>query len=276
MLTVGLAIALPLAMVACGTDDGGGDTATADAGSSPSSAADDLAGTSWVLSGIQVPQDDGTDSATGVVAGRDAPTLTFAADGQGFGSTGCNRFTATWSQDGGSVAIEVGAVTQAACAGEELNRQEADYLRLLDAVDTVETSEDTLRLTAGEDGALEFDAALSDLAGTAWQATGVNNQTGGVESTELTTSITAEFADDGTVSGFSGCRGYTGSYEAADGSLSVTDISLDGPECSGDEAELEASYVAALQNASTFAIEGSTLNLRDSEGATQVNYALRP
>ena len=275
MMAVGLAVLMPLAVLGCGAETSESST---DPGSATAAGTADLTGTSWLLSAIEVQPDDSGDStaAIAVVAGRDAPTLTFAADGRAFGSTGCNRFTATWSQDGGSISIEVGAVTQAACVGEELNRQEADYLRLLDAVDTAEVSQDALRLIAGADGALDFDAALADLAGTAWQATGVNNQTGGVESTALTSSVTAEFADDGTISGFSGCRDYTGSYEATDGSLTVTDVSLDGPECSGDEAVLEGSYVAALQNASTFTIEGSTLNLRDSEGATQVNYSLRP
>lgn len=254
---LGLLLPAALALAACG-----GDT--------PQAGTDlDLEGSSWTLSSLVT---DG--SQTPVV---DESTLVFASDGEVAGSTGCNRFTGRWQQDGSALTITVGATTLAACASPELNQQEQQLIDALGRTAAVRQSDDSLELLDDQrEVLLVYQASLSELTGTAWQATGVNNQTGGVESTALTSSVTAEFADDGTVTGFSGCRDYTGSYEAADGTLSVTDISLDGPECSGDEAVLEAGYVAALQNTSTFTIEGSTLNLRDSDGATQVNYSLRP
>ncbi len=254
-----LSLLVPAALIlaACGSD-------TPEAGTDL-----DLEGSSWTLSSLSV---DG--SPTPAVG---ESNLVFAADGEVAGSTGCNRFTGEWQQDGSALTIAVGATTLAACVSPELDEQEQRLIEALGQTAVVRQSDDSIELLdEQQDVVATYRASPSGLAGTAWQATGVNNQSGGVESTALTPSVTAEFADDATMSGFSGCRNYTASYETTDGSLTVTDVALDGAECSGDEAALEASYVAALENASTFTIEGSTLNLRDSEGATQVNYSLRP
>jgi heat shock protein HslJ len=254
---LGLLLPAALVLAACGSD-------------SPEAGTDlDLEGSAWTLSSLV------TDGSQAPAVGES--TLLFAPGGEVAGSTGCNRFTGRWQQDGSELTITVGATTLAACASPELNEQEQQLIEALGGTAAVRQSGDSLELLDDQrDVLLVYQASLSELTGTAWQATGVNNQTGGVESTALTSSVTADFADDGTVSGSSGCREYRGVYEAADGSLSVTDISLQGTECSGDEAALEASYVAALQNTSTYTIEGSTLHLRDGEGATQVNYSLRP
>jgi heat shock protein HslJ len=238
---------------ACGT--GGDDGAEA-------TTVGDLTGTSWVLEtlpGDAVPEAEST--------------LSFAEDAQAFGSTGCNRFTATWQQDGAALTLQLGAVTQMACS-PSLADQEQAVLSALADVATAEAGEQSLSLLDSSGAQLLLYAAgVSDLAGTAWTATGVNNQAGGVESTALTETATAEFAEDGTLGGFTGCRGFTAQWQASDGTISITDVTTDGPECDGDEAALEQNYLAALSNAATFAIEGSTLNLRDSDGATQVDYA---
>lgn len=258
-----LVVALPVVLLACGSDSGDATNA---------GASTDLTGTSWILSSL-----DAADADVGpAVVGEAELTLTFGPDGQASGATGCNRFTARWVQDGRGLSITVGAVTQAACATDELQSQEAAYLRALGSVDSADATANALTLSAADASAtLEFDAAISDLAGSAWEATGINNQTGGVESTALTSSVTAEFSENGLVTGFSGCRDYTGTYETDGEALSIADVTLDGPDCEGDVSALEADYVAALANAATFSIEGSTLNLRDTGGATQVNYSLR-
>lgn len=256
-LALPLAPMLVLGLIACGGSDTG-------AGASVN-----LEESSWVLSSTTVDGDVVPASAVGEA------TLTFGADGRASGSTGCNRFTATWSQDGDSLAIQVGAVTQAACLSPELALQEQAILALLPQTSLAEVLEGELRLkdSAGST-LLDYIAGLDGLANTSWSATGVNNQTGGVESTALTSSVTAVFAADGTMSGSTGCRDYTAFWDADADSIVITDVVPAGQTCSGEQATLEASYVAALESAATFILEGSALNLRDSDGATQVNYSL--
>lgn len=253
-------------LLGCGSDDGTS-AETTDETTAPAPA--DLTGTSWVLESYAADAD-----SVPAVAGAEA-TLQFADDGVLFGSTGCNRFTGSWTQDGDAVVLETGATTLVGCVDPEAAAQEQALLTLLPQAATVEQADDSLALLDADGSTLlTYTAGLADLAGTSWTATGINNQTGAVESSELTPTATAVFDEDGTVSGLTGCREFTGSWQTEGDTISVTDVTTEGDECTGDAATLEERYLAALEAASTFAIEGSTLNLRDSEGATQVNYSL--
>ena len=238
--------------------------------SSPQAGTDlDLEGSSWVLSTLTV---DGVEAPAVPAA---TSTLVFGPDGEVSGSTGCNRFIGEWEQDASALTISVAGSTMAACAAPELSEQEQLLLEALAQTGSARQAEETLELLDGDGTVLlSYDASLTQLGGTSWQATGVNNRSGGVESTALTSSVTAQFGDDGEISGFSGCRDYTGSFVASEDVIEVTDISLVGDECSGDPAALEANVVAALEASQTFTIEGATLTLRDSEGATQLSCQL--
>jgi heat shock protein HslJ len=249
------AIALPtLLLAACGTS-------TPQAGTERA-----LDGSSWVLSSVTVDQ-----VAVAADAGASS-TLVFAPDGQVSGSTGCNRFVGEWQQDGTTLAITAGATTLAACASPALTEQEQRVLEAFAQTEAARQSDETLDLLDGDGAVLAtYTESTTDLAGSTWQATGVNNQSGGVESSALTESVTAKFGDDGVLTGFSGCRGYTARYEATGGMIAVTDIAFDGDHCSGAEAVLEQNVAAAFAASRTYAIEGTTLNLRDNDGATQLN-----
>jgi heat shock protein HslJ len=238
--------------------------------SSPQAGTDlDLEGSSWVLSTLTV---DGVETPAVPAA---TATLVFGPDGEVSGSTGCNRFIGEWEQDASALTISVAGSTMAACAAPELSEQEQLLLEALAQTGSARQTGETLELLDGDSTVLlRYDASLTQLGGTSWQATGVNNRSGGVESTALTSSVTAQFGDDGEISGFSGCRDYTGRFVASEDVIEVTDISLVGDECSGDPAALEANVVAALEASQTFTIEGATLTLRDSEGATQLSCQL--
>ena len=247
---------------------------TTDATDDPSSTTEastsvDLTGSSWLLTSFTNAGGEASDAAA-----SSESTLTFLADGEAAGSTGCNRFAATWAQDGSALSIESGPVTLMACADPDVDAQEQAVLAALPSVASFEQVGDALTLLDESGGdLLAYRAGIDDLAGTSWVATGVNNQTGGVESTAATSDVTATFADDGTVSGFTGCRDYSGQWTSDDDEISVIEVATEGDACTGEQATLEDNYLQALANASTIQLEGSTLNLRDSEGATQVTFA---
>src|SRR6478672_7888201 len=110
-----LLVWLPVVMVlaACGSDT----PAATSGASSSSSGGGALAGTSWALSSYQGP-----DGNAGVPAVPDANApLAFTTDGTVNGSTGCNQFSGSYTESGNSLSIELGPMTQIACANPLVN-----------------------------------------------------------------------------------------------------------------------------------------------------------
>ena len=116
---------------------------------------------------------------------------------------------------------------------------------------------------------------MSTLAGTSWQATGINNGKEAVVSQEGTEKVTAQFGADGTLSGSGGCNTYSGPYTTS-GADQITIGALASTEmaCPEPAMEIEQMYFAALANVATYQIEGTTLTLRDAGGATQAAFTL--
>jgi hypothetical protein len=65
----------------------------------------------------------------------------------------------------------------------------------------------------------------------------------------------------GTVNGSGGCNAFSGGYKANGAALSF------GPQ------DQETQYLAALQNAATYQVQGLSLEMRDANGALQVEFA---
>lgn len=264
LLAPAILLAGVLVMSGCGST-------SAPTGSEPVATAQ-LAGTSWVLESYAGP--DG--AAVAATTSGDVGTLVFAADGSFAGSTGCNRMAGTYAQDGASLTMASGPMTLRACEGPVAD-QEAAIVAALPLV-TSFTLEDTLVLQDA-DGAtlLTYAAGLSSLAGTSWQATGINNGKEAVVSQVGTEKVTAVFGDDGTLSGTGGCNTYSGPYTTSGtdqitiGALAATEMA-----CPEPAMEIEQMYFGALGNVATYRIEGTTLTLRDADGATQASFTLVP
>ena len=101
----------------------------------------DLAGTSWDL----IAYNNGTggfESAWG-----DEPvTAAFADDGTLSGSAGCNSYNTSWEADDGSIEMGPAASTKMMCADEQIMKQEARYLELLDLAETYRVDAGTLEM----------------------------------------------------------------------------------------------------------------------------------
>jgi heat shock protein HslJ len=92
------------------------------AGNSPA-AGSELWGTSWRLVEVQ-----GAAALEGIEA-----TLEFPEPGRVAGNGSCNRFSGSVELTGNSVMVRQLAATRMACIEPAANRQEADYLRALEA-----------------------------------------------------------------------------------------------------------------------------------------------
>ncbi len=131
---------LTILVVAACDSTGSGSNATPE----PTSAAD-LAGTSWTLVSV---------GGTPVVEGS-GPHLTFGADGNASGSTGCNSMSGNYATDGAALTFGPLMTTRMACEAD-LMVQETAVLEALEAVSGWEIDADgLLHLTGGTELVLQ-------------------------------------------------------------------------------------------------------------------------
>jgi heat shock protein HslJ len=252
-------VVLVLLVNACGDDD---DDQPRRASPTPT----DLAGTKWVLSSYVTADED--------VGAAAIAALDFAGDANTIsGTTGCNSFGGTYAQDGDHLTIELGPTTLVACTDDAVAAQERAIVEGMARVASFTAEGKLALLDEGGAAVLIYDPNTAGLEGTSWTATGVNNGTGGVQTTELTATISAAFAADGALSGFAGCNQYNATYETsgADG-LTITNLATTRKACVEEAMTLESQYTAALAKVTTYSLSGGTLTLRDATGATQATF----
>jgi heat shock protein HslJ len=194
-------------------------------------------------------------------------------DGTVSGTGGCNRYSAGYEVDGSSLTIGPPAATLIACEEPQGSVEQAFFIALGETA-SYSTDESSLTLSDGDgEPLLVFDVAEPvSLTGTEWSATGVNNGKEAVVSLAEGTTLTATFADDGTLSGSAGCNRFTGGYTTNGDSIEIGPLASTRKACEPDVMTQEAAYLAALENATTVTIDGSTLELRDADGALQVSF----
>jgi heat shock protein HslJ len=226
--------------------------------------AGDLTGQVWVLSAI-------TDQS--LVPGSSITAL-FTSDGKVGGSAGCNQYSGAYKTSGDNLQISSPlASTMMACA-QELMDQESAYLKALGEVQTFKVAGDTLTLRdANQKSALVYKAQSQDLAGTSWEVISYNNGKQAVTSVLATTTLTAEFGKDGNLTGNSGCNTYKGTYTAAGGRITIGPLATTRMACSQEIMDQETQYLAALQTAATYRVEGTGMELRTQEGALAVDFS---
>jgi heat shock protein HslJ len=225
-----------------------------------------LEGTTWLMKSY----DNGT-SMVNVPQGV-YPDAVFA-DGKVSGILVCNSYTGGYTQSGSSLTISGLATTMMACPDTTAGVEEQMAAAMQKAA-TYTASAASLKIydSSGKN-VLVYQAAPKDtLSGTSWTATGVNNGKGAVESVAAGTTITATFGADGQLSGSAGCNQYTATFTSADGTIVIGPIAGTRMACDPAVSDQETAYLAALDAAATYKVQGSTLELRDDTGAIQVSY----
>ncbi len=112
-----------------------------------------------------------------------------------------------------------------------------------------------------------------DLTGAAWLVTGYNNGKQAVVSPLVGSEITAAFSSAGKLTGSAGCNQYTADYEIKGSSIQVGPPATTRKMCAEPAGVMdqEAQYLAALQTASSYHLEGDRLDMRTSDGALAVS-----
>jgi heat shock protein HslJ len=88
------------------------------------------------------------------------------------------------------------------------------------------------------------------------------------------TTITASFADAGTVSGSAGCNNYVATCQVAGKNIAIGKPAKGATTCGSPTGVMdqETVYLSNLQSASTYAIESDALTLYDLKGNILVTY----
>lgn len=202
-------------------------------------------------------------------------TAEFTADGKVAGSAGCNRYTGTYIVSGNAITFSSPMASTMMMCEQAVMDQETAYFKALAQAKTFAINGDKLTLAGEDKSALAvYQAQSQDLAGTSWVATGYNNGKQAVVSTLSGTTLTAEFGKDGNIAGNSGCNNYTGAYKVNGAEIAIGPLASTMMACSDPAGvmEQEAQYLAALQSAATYQIEGNVLELRTKDGALAANF----
>jgi heat shock protein HslJ len=242
---------LVLGIAGCGGDDG--------TDAEPPS----FVGVPWVLS-------SGID-----VAGweRIAPSVVFKDETVG-GSTGCNRFTASYTVDGDSLELGTIASTQMACPPPADDVERA-YLAALDQVAGWGVDGDELVLL--DDGGAELLRYRAASPIGEWEATAFLTGNA-VKSLLPGTTITATFAEGGKLSGSSGCNRYTASFTTDRGRIEISPPASTRMHCAEPKGvmEQEAAYLAVLPSAVEYRVDGDSLALLTADGTYVASFARAP
>ena len=220
-----------------------------------------LAGTAWIMA-----------SLNGALPVADAAvTLQFGMDGTASGSDGCNRYTTMYNQLGDALTfMQPMAGTMMACS-DPIMAQAAEYQKALAAVTRFTMSARQLVLFAGNDIVLTYIADVQELDGTTWSVTSYNNGREAVVGLLSGTEITLNF-DTTDLNGNAGCNNYVGGYSVEGSNITIAQLGSTMRFCDTPDGvmEQEQQYLAALQSAATFRIEGDQLWLRTAGDAIAV------
>jgi len=215
-----------------------------------------LQNTLWQLTSLQA--ENGT-----LVTPPTIITIQFDIDRMS-GSGGCNNYFATYSLSGNSLSLgEIGSTT-IACE-ETVMQTETHYFNLLQKTTTLSVTNDTLTLyDESNQPLLTFQAQPPiSLETTPWEAQGINNGRGGVETTATTPHSTAMF-EAGTISGNAGCNRYNGSYQLEADTLTIGPLATTRMWCE-NLMDQEQQFLSALEATNRYELTSTTLTLRQND-----------
>lgn len=254
MTVVALIAAAMVAVTACGPD-----TARTGGSGGPIQGA-------WVLSEY---------SSGGVLQklpGGLTTTITFAGQGVD-GRAAVNSYRGPFTADGAEGSLSIGPLATTQIGGDAAAMAaESDYLRAVQAAASYTAGQGRLTVFGAKGETLLVYAEDSRTVVGSWQVTGFNNGREAVVSPAGDSEITATFGDDLTLTGDSGVNRYRTTYEISSNGGGITIAPPAGTRKAGEPAlmEQEGLYLAALESAATFTLQGDVLTLRDASDAIAV------
>jgi heat shock protein HslJ len=205
-------------------------------------------------------------------------TAQFTSENTVAGSAGCNRYSGRYQVDGPEISIiPPFQMTMMACP-EPVMQQEQDFMSILESSQRFTATESSLVLfDLDGNPAAEFEAVSQDLAGTEWTVVNYNNGREAVVGVMVGPELTAAFDENDTLSGSAGCNNYTAQYTAEDGSITIGPAASTRKFCAEPEGimEQEQEYLAALESAAVYRMDGDNLEFRTADDAMAVLFTRR-
>ena len=206
--------------------------------------------------------------------GGSADITTQFSAGKLSGGTGINRYSGTYeAKTANDISITLGPLTRVAGTPDAM-QAESDFLKALGAATSYAADDQSLTLfDAGGQSVVTYAVEIpTPLVGTTWKMTACNNGTGGFQSAVPSSSVTATFAADGTLSGNAGINSYRAAYSVAGSAITIQPPTSTRMAGAPPLMAQESAYLNALRKSTTFEIEGASLMLRDSSGAATVGF----
>jgi heat shock protein HslJ len=202
-------------------------------------------------------------------------TAQFGSDGTLSGLAGCNQYNGKYTVSGNSITISTPLATTMMACPQPVMDQESAYLKALGEAKTYTVKGNQLTLNdSGGKAIASYKAQSQDLAGSSWLVIGYNNGKQAVVSVTIGTELTANFGKDGNLTGNAGCNNYNGPYKVDGDKITIGPLASTQMFCNDPAGVMdqEAQYLAALQTAATYKIEGNALELRTSDGALAADF----
>jgi heat shock protein HslJ len=181
------------------------------------------------------------------------------------GNATCNSYTTSYTVDGDQIGFGPIASTRMMCpVGAD---QESAFLAALESAESYQIVGPNMQIVY-DGGVLNYTSLNLPLENVLWQALVLNGQPVPAEVEISALFNPGDEAGTGTVGGRSGCNNYNTSYET-DGNL----LTISGPMavtkamCPDETlANLESSYLAALETAKSYDVLGEQLVIHTAEG----------
>ena len=190
------------------------------------------------------------------------------------GRSACNEYFGRIEAAGSGIRLAGLGGTDMACAPAEVMALEQDYLAALGRVRAIEIVDGQLAMR-GEAVDLRFDplpeAPVADLVNTTWILETLF--VGDVASPPEGDPATLELRSDGTFSGSTGCRTFTGRWVEFGSQIQAPDFRMGETECKPELAQQDSHVVSVLGDGFVPSIEGDLLTLVDPGGVGLVYRA---
>lgn len=223
-----------------------------------------LEGTQWVL--------DQQATKLTVVTPAAVVNAQFSSDGRISGNGGCNQYSGSYETSGSKMTIDDSILANRMFCGGAVGRVETAYFaRLPKAISfSIDGAVLTIETTGG--GPLVYDALDPEKAVSGDWVVINYFRPGAVVSPVVGSNLTATFAK-GQVSGDSGCNQYSGPYEVDDTKIAIGPLASTLRACADPAVDQQAGeYLAALELARTFSLDGATLTLFREDGGIAVTF----
>lgn len=194
------------------------------------------------------------------------------------GYAGCNNYFAQYQiSDAQNLKLTSPIGSSLKACSPAINKLEKAYLSLLPQVTHFKLENDRLMLLDQNEKTLLTFAAQNSvqvLENTNWQATGINNNRGGVVSDKNTHLSTAQFSN-GEIQGKAACNQFSARYTLQNQQITFGPTHTTRMFC-GEEGVMaqEAQFLYALTQINRYEVTANKLYLRDQTGSLWLSFKI--